>query len=492
MKSFHQVLSLEKKHGIAIIDNNRSYSYKELNEESFNICKVINNLDIVKGNKLVIISDSNFYSIALIIACSIQNITFTVISPREPEKRKNNIINSLNPNLILRDDISSKKNSGIGNFQIDKININKKNQVNKETPAYIVFTSGTTGNPKGIVMKHNAVINFFVGLLTEYRLDINSRYISLSPLQFDFALLDIGLALGSGATLIIPKKNLFIKPNLLMNNIIEHDPTHISGVPTMWKMFLNIKGLNLKLLKSLKLILFAGEYFPIDNMKIIFKTLPNISFFNIYGQSESIACSFCLINKDNLNDKNSVSVGKAHNNMYMFLMDNKNQVIKKPNVEGELYIGGNTLFSGYWRQEELNNNKIIQNPTHKNYEDKVFKTGDICYFDDEINYYFIGRIDNQIKINGNRIEVEEIESTFMTYPDINNCCLIIDKNKSLHIIIQAKKDTCICESSLKEYIKNRLPIYMLPRQYHITNKIIISVNGKNDRNKNAFSIGVDI
>jgi len=496
MNYLHEILLKHKESNrIAIIDEYSKYSYSELYKEAIKAKNKFTKMGIKKGNIVVIISESNFYSISLLIACSLKNITFVIISPNEPLERKNKIIKNVDPSLVLinQKELGDTDDSfGIGNFKIEQKNIYNIPYKTTNYPAYIVFTSGSTGEPKGIVMSHSSVVSFFSGLLDEYSLNMNSRYVSFSPLQFDFALLDIGFVLGSGATLIFPKKSLLLKPKILMEYLVDNKPTHISSVPTIWKMLLSVKDVKLGNLKSLKAILFAGEHFPINNMRKISEEIKGVNFFNIYGQSESIACTFGYLESEDIFSSDVISVGKVHKHMCLLLLDKEHNVITNCNEYGELYIGGSTLFSGYWKNEELNAEKLIQNPTHNRYQDIFFKTGDICCFDKNNKYYFKGRIDNQYKINGNRVEIEEIENAFMLHHEINNCCVIIDKEMMINVIIETKNNFIIKEDDLRTYVKNKIPSYMLPKNYFFVKKIILSINGKNDKKKNAINVGIII
>ena len=336
-------------------------------------------------------------------------------------------------------------------------------------------------------MSHRAIVSFWNGLIEHAALAEDKRYASFSPLQFDFALLDIGLCLGSGATLILPVRGLLHKPQKLIEQLAEIGITHFSGVPTIWKIILQSASADIHKLNKLERIIFAGEHFPAENMCAIADVLPEVAFYNIYGQSESIACTFhVLAPKDYRSAKTHLPVGRCHRDMHLFLIDESGQEIIKPGITGELYIKGATLFSGYWKQPKHTLNSLIQNPLHGNYVDMVFRSGDICYFDEEGLFYFIGRKDNQIKVNGNRVELEEIEAALNRFPGVSNSCVLVHEN-TLHAALAFKQlandDPAQYEPTLRSFLNDDLPTYMLPKHYHFINSIPISANGKNDRHQ---------
>ena len=502
MKYLHDLWlsqSTQRPDHVAVKDDTGEYTYLTLVEKSHAWSLYLSDLGALVGDRVLLITESSFESIALLLGCSILGLTFSVISPDSPKNKINAIVADLDPILLIVDGLKSEykhpffKDDISNRFWIKKIC--SKSKITKfisANPAYIVFTSGSTGKPKGIVMSHQAIISFWLGLINHFKLGVNKRYASLSPLQFDFALLDIGLCLGSGATLILPNRGLLYKPAKMIERLAEWKITHFSGVPTIWKMILQSAQNDISKLSSLERIIFAGENFPINNMRAICNILPNIEFYNIYGQSESIACTFHVIDANEIFlEKPHLPVGHGHPDIDMLIIDDYGNQIKEPKTTGELYIRGTPLFSGYWKSTEETDRCLIQNPIHSLYCDMVFRTGDMCYFDEVGLYYFVGRKDNQIKINGNRVELEEIESVINKFPRVKNSCAFVISDgdeHSLHVALvvdslpHEDKDSEGL-SLIREFMASNLPVYMLPRHYHFLNSIPISSNGKNDRGK---------
>lgn len=508
----------EQPRAIAIEDVTGIYSYTQLTEQSLSWFQYLQNLRTKRGDRLVLVADSSFAAIAVLIACSMSGVIFTVISPEVPQGRRKAIIDDLDPVMVVLDTNTMDLMDQHDSFEIDTVfkRFIIENKVSDRAlnefittssllsvdPAYIVFTSGSTGCPKGIVMSHRAIVSFWGGLIDHLQLSTDKRYASFSPLQFDFALLDIGLCLGSGATLVLPNRGLLRKPERLVNQMADLKITHFSGVPTIWKLILQSASGSIHKLNNLERIVFAGEHFPAEHMRAINDILPEVDFYNIYGQSESIACSFHVLKpKDFRSNKSHMPVGRGHRDMEMILIDEDGNVISKPSVPGELYLKGSTLFSGYWKLPEQTESRLIQNPQTTSYADTVFRSGDICYFDEDGLYYFIGRKDNQIKVNGNRVELEEIETALNRFPGVANSCVLAINNghgNALHAALVFKtttekdsKNLSEYESSLRSFLTADFPSYMLPKHYHFMNAIPVTENGKNDRKQLVNALGLE-
>lgn len=487
----------------AIEDVSGIYSYAQLAQSAKAWREQLQSVGLRQGDRLVLVADTSFDAISVLIGCSMAGVVFTVISPEVPAARREAIVDDLDPALILLDTKAPDLVEHGHSLALDMVAIRfamargvtsgssaatEATELLTEDPAYIVFTSGSTGKPKGIVMSHRAIVSFWQGLIAHLQLSANKRYASFSPLQFDFALLDIGACLGSGATLVLPNRNLLRKPKELINQLAASGITHFSGVPTIWKLMLKSAPDAICKLNTLERILFAGEHFPAEHMCKIHDALPDVDFYNIYGQSESIACTFqVLTSADFRSDKPHMPVGQGHQDMALLLLDDDGKPVVCAGQMGELYIRGSTLFSGYWRNPEQTAARLVQNPTHQDFVDTVFRTGDMCYRDEAGVYFFVGRKDNQIKIHGNRVELEEIEAALNRYPGVSNSCVIVSgpAKDVLHAAVTPCVDhtahTVDLEDALRAFLAADLPAYMLPRHYHFMSDIPVSANGKNDR-----------
>ncbi|MCW8206076.1 hypothetical protein D8B24_03150 [Verminephrobacter aporrectodeae subsp. tuberculatae] len=484
----------------AIVDSSAAYQPQQLHDQSGQCARWLQGLGVRPGNRVMVVADASFSSICMLAACSMVDATFTIISPEVPIIRRSTIVNEIEPTVILVDSLSAVAPEFLTldpvfrRYQwsvtsLTGVDVFRTRAVGTDA-AWIVFTSGSTGKPKGIVMSHAAVLSFWDGLIAHMQPPLGSRYASLSPLQFDFSLLDIGLCLGSGTTLYFPNRLLLHKPTQLLKVLSQWGITHMSSVPTVWKLMLKLCGKDISEFTSLKRIVFAGEHFPAEHMRSIHDQLPGVDFYNIYGQSESIACTFEVLGpRYFLSETPHAPIGKGHRAIEMMLWDSDGRRISEPDQIGELVIRGLPLFSGYWKLPKETATRLIDDPAYPEFAHKVFKTGDNCYFDVQGCFYFVGRCDNQIKVNGNRVELEEIERHLNAFDGISNSCVLTvgdGQDTELHAVVVVQvggQSPQSLEAQLRAHLSGVLPGYMLPRKYHLREDIPITANGKNDRQK---------
>lgn len=503
MQFLHQLWIQENKWEAgqpAIVDSTGSYDVGLLHDKTNQCAQWLQTIGVRANDRLLVVADSSFSSICLLAACSLVGATFTVVSPEVPSARRSAIFDELDPVLVLIDSASTDEIPDAGldpvfhRYYSTLAGVIEAGKVESKAvgsdPAWIVFTSGSTGKPKGIVMSHAAVLSFWDGLIAHMQPPLGSRYASLSPLQFDFSLLDIGLCLGSGTTLYLPHRSLLRKPSQLLKVLSHWGITHMSSVPTVWKLLLQLCGKDVSGFSTLRRIVFAGEHFPVEHMRSIHFQLPSVDFYNIYGQSESIACTFEVLGPEYfLSDTPHAPVGRGHQAIEMMLWDDVGRRISAPGKIGELVIRGLPLFSGYWKLQQETAARLIDDPSHPEFSQKVFKTGDRCYFDANGRFYFVGRRDNQIKVHGNRVELEEIERHLNACEGISNSCVLpVDEGSetALHAVVVTQSQTQsvqAIEARLRHHLSGVLPGYMLPRKYHIREDMPITSNGKNDRRK---------
>lgn len=334
-------------------------------------------------------------------------------------------------------------------------------------------------------MTHRAILAFFRALVNYCNLNTAAKVGTIAPLQFDFSLLDLGLTLGSGATLVqIPRKLSLIPPKLI-SYIDQQQITQLNCVPAIWQLLLHYAAPDIAKLHHLKTTLFAGESFPLSQIVKLQSLLPQIKIINCFGQSESIACSFTEVpNPLPANSKN-LSIGFAHPGAEMLLLDENQQEINLPDQIGEIYLRGANLFSGYWKDPSATNAALIPNPLNPLSGEKIFRTGDLAYKGDQGELYLAGRRDLQVKIRGNRVELEEIERVLGQHPHITQAVAIalkeVDNTILTAFLVGTANISVPTTQEIRSFCREILPAYMIPDQVHYLGHLPININGKVDR-----------
>ncbi|ELS02523.1 acyl-CoA synthetase (AMP-forming)/AMP-acid ligase II [Xenococcus sp. PCC 7305] len=489
---------------IAIISAKGQWSYQDLSHYSYLYADILDNCGLAHGDRVVLELEPSPQAVALFAACSLLGLVFVPVSPENPPERGEKILEITEAKLHIRA-ISQEKNIDKlhqrlqGFLEGNVLNIkgrlpkevrSRKSSVIESDLAYIIFTSGTTGIPKGIMMTHRAALVFFRALVNYCKLNSSARLGTIAPLQFDFSLLDISLTLGSGATLVKIPRQLSLMPQKFLRYLDRYQVTQLNCVPSIWKVLLSYAAKDIAKLQHLHSTLFAGEPFAIADILTLQSLLPQLRMINCFGQSESIACSFSEVPNPLSPDTKNLSIGFAHPGAEMLLLDEQKQEIKQPDQVGEIYLRGANLFSGYWRNPEATKKALIPNPLNSLSGEKVFRTGDLAYKGSQGELYLVGRRDLQVKIMGNRVELAEIEGKLRAYPDINQVCAIAinrQGNIRLAAFLSVEKNKTVPSAQEVRFFCKDLPHYMIPSEIYFVDNLPQTINGKIDRKALADS-----
>lgn len=410
---------------------------------------------------------------------------YTILDEKTPKEKIKKIMQTLKPKLFISSkeaninlDIPTIYTEEFQSFITDIISLtNIKSKHIDTNLLYVLFTSGSTGIPKGVSITHKSVINYTFWMQETFNIDSSDIIANQTQLYFDVSVADIYTTIKAGATLHLLPNHLFAFPNKIMDYLVKHEINTIFWVPSVLIYFANEKSLNKIKNLHLNKILFAGEIMPNKQLNIWRRYLPNALFANLYGPTEvTIIACFYIVNRS-FNDNELLPIGKSCKNTELLVFDENLNLITsdKVGIKGELYVRGISLSLGYYNDKEKTSKAFVQNPLHDNYLDLLYKTGDIVSYNEFGELLCYGRIDNQIKYMGYRIELGEIETIINSHEKIkNSICIFKDK-----IICFYESDE---ELDLKSFCKERLIFYMLPSKFIKIDSFKLNQNGKIDRN----------
>lgn len=348
--------------------------------------------------------------------------------------------------------------------------------------AYIVYTSGTTGLPKGIMHTHYSGLSY--AKLSKALYDITDADVvaNHSPLHFDMSTLGYLTAPLAGATCIILGKQYSIFPASLSQLIENEKITIWYSVPLVLQQLLERGDLQNRDLSSLRWILFGGEPFPIDQLNHFLEHCPNAFFSNVYGPAEVNQCTF--YNKKGKEKKyESAPLGVVWNDTDYLILD-ENSVKVKPGEIGELHVHSSTMMAGYWNNQQLTKESILNVESNSGYKKKFYKTGDLVKEDVDGMLYFIGRKDRQVKTRGHRVELNEIEETFLRYDETKMvACYSYKLNGINEIFATVVLQSGALLEELKQKIQKSLPKYSIPKLIIETQELPRTSAGKVDYKK---------
>ncbi len=344
-------------------------------------------------------------------------------------------------------------------------------------PAYVIYTSGSTGAPKGVVIEHKAILNRLYWMQQKYQLDSSDVVLQKTPYSFDVSVWEFFWPLITGAKLVIAAVDGHKDSDYLMGLIERDKITTLHFIPSMLNIFLqNNRALYDHCLKR---VFCSGEALTYTAVEKFNKKFPNVKLHNLYGPTEA-AVDVSYFNCNEVKEDNLVPIGKPIANIKLYILDKNNQLLP-PLIPGELHIGGIGLARGYLNRPELTQEKFINDSFAGNKKSRLYKTGDLAYFLPDGNIAYLGRIDNQVKINGIRIELGEIESMVRAYHAVSDVAVIVDADRIIAYIIPQKKDALKAEE-LKKYLMEYLPTHMIPNSFIMLETFPLTANGKLNRN----------
>lgn len=446
------------------VDENKSITNNELYNEAMHIASYLSKYD----NKPIIIEmPKSVDAIVCMVGVLLSGNFYTVLDINMPEERKNIIIDLLKPvcKITIKD---NKKDDYVYFEDIIGTKTEKlKENYNMSNPMYVLFTSGSTGVPKGVVVNHNSVMHYLNWFTNEFHIDETTIFGNQTPLYFSMSISDVLGTIYAGATLYFIPHSYFSFPLYLMKYLENNKINTIYWVPSALNMISTFDAFKVFDLPELKKILFAGEVMPPKVINYFIKNHPAF-YANLFGPTETTdICTYYEVKEETDN----VPIGKACKGLTAIILKDG-----KESKTGELYIKGPFLASGYYNNPKKTNEVFIQNPLNKAFPEVIYKTGDIVTVRDDGNLLYVGRADFQIKHMGYRIELGEIENKVYEIDEINTCVVVYKNDKIILYYIGN-----IDEASLLSKLKDKVPEYMLPNKIHKEIKMNYNMNGKIDR-----------
>lgn len=344
-------------------------------------------------------------------------------------------------------------------------------------PVYIVFTSGSTGVPKGVVACHRSVIEYIENLSEVLKFNENTIFGNQAPLYVDACLKELYPTLKFTATTYLIPKSLFRFPVKLVEYLNDKKINTVCWVVSALTMISAFGALENVIPNHLHTIAFGSEVFPIKQFKLWKKALPHALFVNLYGPTEATGMSCYYIADQNFEEEDVIPIGAPFRNTEILLLDENNQPAGE-GMAGEICIRGTAVTLGYYGEFDKTREAFVQNPLNKHYPELIYRTGDMGKLNHKGELVFLARRDNQIKHMGHRIELGEIENAVNNLDGIKSACCLFDHDKKRILLYYVGNVTT---PTLLEGLKDKLPRYMLPNYLEALSEMPLTPNGKIDR-----------
>ncbi|WP_429385033.1 amino acid adenylation domain-containing protein, partial [Mucilaginibacter sp. UYCu711] len=481
---------------IALVFGQHQLTYQELNERANRLANYLTSCGVKAGSLVPICIERSVQMIVGALGILKAGGAYVPIDPAYPQDRISYMLEDTNAAILLTEEKYSAIIStviSIGNIikldtQWSEIQFHSANNpgisISSVQLAYLLYTSGSTGKPKGVEIEHHSLTNHLNWFVKQYQINNHDSTLLTSSFSFDGCMTSIWPVLITGGALHLASYNHF-EPEWILDYIFAHNITYYKTLPSVFDALLNTdKFKQSNVCKSIRLIILGGEPITVLDLIAYLSVYPDILFANHYGPTEcTIGSSFCLINKDNIEEYYERPViGKPINNTNIYILSGNDQ-LNPIGLPGEICISGDGVARGYLNEPELTKEKFIANPFNQGRNPKLYKTGDIGRWLPDGNIVYMGRGDNQVKIRGYRVELEEIENV-LQQSELIERAVVLAKEHDLgnkQLVAYVVPSSSFNQDAIIFYLKNKLPAYMVPSLWVALESFSLSPNGKIDR-----------
>ncbi|NOQ28295.1 MAG: amino acid adenylation domain-containing protein [Bacteroidales bacterium] len=488
-KSIHQFIEEQvtiNPDNISIVFEANQISYSELNRKANRLAHYLRRKGVDKDSVVSLFFEPSLDMLISIVGVLKSGAIFLPIVCDFPEERIKYILEDSGSEVVLKNsktdfaDIKLENIIDVDRLEEDNLNdlLNMENSFNS---AYIIYTSGTSGKPKGVIVSHQNIVNYINWFGESISFNKSDRSVLNTTYMFDaiYTLL-FGTLFYGGRLNIIPKQ-VYLDPNSLIDYIDKENITVIKMIPILFNAVLGNEFFDKQCLKTLRFLMLGGEAINVLDVEKFHKKNKETIIMNHYGPTETTVGSIAtIINTSDLSSYTECSyIGKPIDNTEIYILNEFLQV-QPIMVPGELYISGDGVAIGYLNNEELTSERFVNHPFKE--DERLYRTGDLARWLPDGNVEFLGRIDHQVKIRGNRVEINEIQTTLLKHKNIKeSVVLAIGENNEKYLCAYVVCKEELSHKELRSYMSAQVPDYMVPSHFVEMESLPLTTNGKVNR-----------
>lgn len=474
---------------VAFVDEKRQITFGELDCDAKKAAAaILRACGPIKNRPIVVYMEKSVDCIISFMGAVYSGNFYSPIDVKMPQERVKRILDVLEPEFVI---CGAKKLEAFElpdrQMSLEQIladtdvpeAVDSFYQVLDTDPVYVLFTSGSTGQPKGVVISHRGVIDYVEWLEETFHFSGETVFGNQAPFYFDNSVLDIYSTLKNGAEMVIIPERLFMFPGPLVEYINAQKINTLFWVPSALISVANSGVLDATDISSLQKVLFCGEVMPNKQLNAWRKRYPDILYANLYGPTEiTDVCTYYIVDRQ-FADSDPLPIGVPCRNTEILVLNDADQAVQGDET-GELCVRGSCLSSGYYNNKEKSDIAFVQNPLNSMYRDIIYRTGDLVKYNEFGEIIYLGRKDFQIKYQGYRIELGEIEMAAYGIPQMKQCCAVYDTDRQ-RIVLYCVLNASVLEREIFVFLKEKIPGYMLPKRIVIREVLPLNANGKIDR-----------
>ncbi len=476
---------------IALINGDEQLTYAQLNQTANQIAHYLRKKGVKSGDLVGLSMNRSFELVAGLLGILKLGAAYIPLDPAYPAERLKFMIEDSSANLILTMQQHTPQLSAVGIPLIAVDAIDEELAAEPVTPPdtapapddlfYVLYTSGSTGVPKGVMAKHDATLNRFQWMWETFPFTAGEVCCHKTSISFGDSMWEMFGPLLKGIPAVIIANDDVKDANRFVEILSKYNVSRLIVVPSLLRVLLETNDNLTDQLDKLRFWVTSGEALPVELIPRFYAALPHAKLINLYGSSEVAADVTVFDTRQMSDDMNMVPIGKPIANTQIYLLDHFMNPVPQ-GLPGEVYIGGKNIAAGYWQQPDLTAERFVEDPFSTSSDARLFRSGDYARHLANGVIEYIGRVDNQVKVRGFRVELGEVEYALVNHPQINQAVVIVqNEHDRLVAFVQPEADVNLTDTMCRDYLVDILPEFMIPATFVLIDQFPLLPSGKINR-----------